>query len=565
MSDMEEVAKIPVPATVWNEMFALKGAYLCPQLCKWICKPRRLVKFQKDEMEYFKVKPIIQNTIQEFQDQFWGKDDEFILDFGIHMVGFLSFQLGADRPDTDAPCRLRLTFGESPIDVTESMEDVKTWISTSWLPDETINVDYFPEQVTLSRRYSFRFLRVQVVDTSPKYKVNFKEIQCQAVSKIGLDHEVENFEFPDPMLQALDDVSIYTLRDCMQTVFEDGPRRDRRLWIGDIRLQALTNYSTFKDFALVKRCLYLFAAMPREDSSLPACLFEKPKLYPSSDYIVSYDILYAAMVYDYVAASGDLSTGLELWPTVEGCLKAGLAHLDPRTYAFDSARFKTWKFLDWAPGLHTSAGLHGTLLYTLRRVQKLAELLGIQPTTSYTEIVTYLVSGANHFLKEDNISGPLVVSGPENQVSLASAAWLTLACAFPPATARTTLLNALSHPNAVRPLTPYLWHYVCEALASVGCYQEATDLLTTHWGGMIRAGADTFWECFDPKDPRASPYGDVRNNSFCHAWSCTPSYLLRGLLREYVGGKRVGMVKMGALDDKWKRRTCGDIRDVASC
>ena len=46
----------------------------------------------------------------------------------------------------------------------------------------------------------------------------------------------------------------------MQTSFEDGPRRDQRLWVGDLRLQALTNYVTYKANDLVKRCLYLFAA-----------------------------------------------------------------------------------------------------------------------------------------------------------------------------------------------------------------------------------------------------------------------------------------------------------------
>ena len=66
-----------------------------------------------------------------------------------------------------------------------------------------------------------------------------------------------------PLLRRIDEVSIATLRDCMQTSFEDGPRRDQRLWVGDLRLQALTNYVTYKANDLVKRCLYLFAANPR--------------------------------------------------------------------------------------------------------------------------------------------------------------------------------------------------------------------------------------------------------------------------------------------------------------
>jgi len=41
-------------------------------------------------------------------------------------------------------------------------------------------------------------------------------------------------------------------------------------------------------------------------------------------------------------------------------------------------------------------------------------------------------------------------------------------------------------------------------------------------------------ECYDPEDSRRSPYGDCHNNSYCHAWSCTPSYLLRKVLRPWT-------------------------------
>ncbi|WP_309121157.1 hypothetical protein [Paenibacillus sp.] len=36
-------------------------------------------------------------------------------------------------------------------------------------------------------------------------------------------------------LAAMDRIAVKTLQDCMQTVYEDGPKRDRRLWIGDLR------------------------------------------------------------------------------------------------------------------------------------------------------------------------------------------------------------------------------------------------------------------------------------------------------------------------------------------
>ena len=51
-----------------------------------------------------------------------------------------------------------------------------------------------------------------------------------------------------------------------------------------------------------------------------------------------------------------------------------------------------------------------------------------------------------------------------------------------------------------------------------------------YWGKMISLGADTYWEAFEPEHPNFSPYGNAMVNSFCHAWSCTPVWLLNKYL-----------------------------------
>ena len=62
---------------------------------------------------------------------------------------------------------------------------------------------------------------------------------------------------------------------------------------------------------------------------------------------------------------------------------------------------------------------------------------------------------------------------------------------------------------------------------AVGRQEQALEELVRYWGGMADAGADTFWELYDPEDPDASPYGGTAVNSYCHAWSCAPAYFLR--------------------------------------
>jgi alpha-L-rhamnosidase len=207
----------------------------------------------------------------------------------------------------------------------------------------------------MPRRYSFRYVKLQALDTSPKFKIFLSNIQVRAVSSVHPATKIEPLpSFYGKVLEQVDEISTFTPRDCMQTVFEDGPRRDRRLWIGDLRLEALTNYCTFKNYDLVKRCLYLFAALPREDGSLPASLFKKPAMTAASDYIVNYDVLYGSVVYDYVLESGDLAIASELWPTIIASTKIAITHITP-SGAYSSSISSGWSFIDWEDTLDKDA------------------------------------------------------------------------------------------------------------------------------------------------------------------------------------------------------------------
>ncbi|KAH8596190.1 alpha-L-rhamnosidase [Bisporella sp. PMI_857] len=528
----QKVGKLP--KTNFNDKFAKKAESLIPTLHKWINTPKSVINFEPDTSSFFKCSSVQSHTIEELSSVSYGKEDQIILDFGTHQVGYLSFYLGVDGVNVDAPARLRLTFGEVPYDVTENLHPCNTWISTSWLPDEVINVDWLPTQVDMSRRYSFRYVKIEVIDTSQKFRVQFQDIKATAVSSVtpAIAAAVAPLSTKDAELAAIDRISQLTLRNCMHTVFEDGPRRDRRLWLGDLRLQALTNYCTFKHYDLVKRCLYMFAALPREDGTLPACVFERPNLAPASDYIVDYDALFGPTVYDYVVASGDIDTGVELWPTLLNSMEKALSHVKSDGQ-FVSAATSAWKFLDWSEGLDTDAGMHGLVLFCCKQINKLATLVSQPPP--FKDIVMKMSAAAMNFYDD---AQEVFVSGPRKQVSWSSQAWLALSGAITPAISLLAIKTAMADPDAVMPLTPYAYHHVAEALARCGGEEESLELIRKYWGGMVKAGADTFWECFDGKDSRKSPYGDCHNNSYCHAWSCTPSYLLRVVLKEYLNNSK---------------------------
>jgi alpha-L-rhamnosidase len=241
-------------------------------------------------------------------------------------------------------------------------------LSSSWLPDETINLDFLPQEVHLPRRYAFRFVKVEVIDTSPNFGVRFKPVQTHALTSAQQQPAPLDSQVPD-LLRRIDEVSLATLGDCMQTTFEDGPRRDQRLWIGDMRLHARANYVSFQNKDMVKRCLYLFAGLPREDGLPSACFFEKPGPIFGGTYIMDYAILYGAALLDYVRATGDRHTGTELWPVVQRQLEIVGQNVNQDGLFVDPKHM--WIFIDWNDQLDRTAAMHGVLLYYYRHALEL--------------------------------------------------------------------------------------------------------------------------------------------------------------------------------------------------
>ena len=105
---------------------------------------------------------------------------------------------------------------------------------------------------------------------------------------------------PD-IIRRIHDVGVETLRECMQTVYEDGPKRDRRLWIGDMYLESLANRYSFRNHQLTKHCLYLFAAMAADDGVLISNVFEEPEPHPQyGSYCLTYCLLWNSALLEYL-------------------------------------------------------------------------------------------------------------------------------------------------------------------------------------------------------------------------------------------------------------------------
>ncbi len=494
-----------------------------PPLIRTRRDPVALVRIGKDATAFQGWKVVAAGAPASVLDRAMEPGESFILDFGQHITGRLVLGVRAMDKPIDAPLRLSLVFGEVPAEVAEPFDPYRGSLSRSWLQDEVVNIDEAPQTVTLPRRYAFRYVKVTVTAYSAHRPFGFSGIHAESVSSAD-EARVAPLAGRDAGDVALDQVSLRTLRDCMQTVFEDGPKRDRRLWLGDLRLQAQVNYVSFRHLDLVKRSLLILAGTASDQGLVSTCAFEYPAPMRGGDVILDYTALLAPTVLDWAEAGGDRATVESLWPLVLKQLDFTLASVGADGLFTPPKGW--WLFVDWHPSLDKQAPLQAIILYGAKATLRLAQRLDRAGEVAFLPEVIRRMEVAARERLWDETQG-CFVSGPKRAVSWASQAWMVLAGVPSPEQARRALAGVLKRTDADRPVSPYMFHHVVEALFAAGMADAGMALLRDYWGGMVAKGADTFWEVYVSGDDRLSPYGNQLMNSYGHAWSCTPAYFLR--------------------------------------
>lgn len=452
-------------------------------------------------------------------------NDSIIIDLGNHYVGYFSFDMNYVQFYIDSPVKLLIKFCETKEEITYDFSSYNGTLSPAWLQEELITVD-FPGTYSMPRRYSARYIKITVINTTEPLTLN--NFSFKAVTSADVN-SLPKVDFKDNTLQVIDDVSIQTLKNCMQRVFEDGPKRDRRLWIGDLRLEALTNYYTFNNLKLVRRCLYLFAAAKtNEYGILPGYIYENPKFVSGYWFLTDYALLFTVALCEYYNHSSDLSTFNDIYPIAKAQLESVEKLMDEN--GIISINRDCDCFIDWCDQLKKTTSLQGVYIYALNKMVSTLKSLNHNDYNHFNE---KLIRAKNSTLEnlynscENNFKNIY----DDFQCSVHSAVWMILSDIISGDNARELLLNVLENEDSCKPVTPYMHHYVVEALIKLNEKDLAISYIKDYWGKMIQNGADTFYEVFIPDDLQASPYKDKMINSMCHAWSCTPSFFLRKNLK----------------------------------
>lgn len=512
-----------------NEEFLKIAEELKPELITTQVKPVRLLYKENPGEGFSDKKNVKEEEPSLLSGKVLKKDDRVVLDFGDHQVGYVTLDLASTGSHQDAPLYLYLRFAERIEELDSDPAEYNGWISKSWLQQEHIHVDVLPARLELPRRYAFRYMEINVIDVSMKFSLVINDVTLKAVSAVSQD-DVEPLAMDDPLLQRIDRVATRTLQNCMQDVFEDGPKRDRRLWLGDLRLQARANYQTFKNYDMAKRCLYLFAGMTFNEGKLAACLFLDPEPEPDDTYLFDYALLFGSALLDYYEETKDEKTLKDLYPVAMRQIEIGLDYLTEDNIVPDHSD-EFWCFVDWGDGLNSQAASLAILIYSIRYGIRLAKYMGDTDRIDLLQKKEEELkkSAVEHFWDEEQ---QMFVSGEERQISWATQIWMILARVFPKEKNRELILHTIEVNPRIRMVTPYMYHHYIDALIRSDEKERALNEMKRYWGEMVHDGADTFWEVYNPYNKYESPYGSVMINSYCHAWSCTPTYFLRKFYEE---------------------------------
>ena len=340
--------------------------------------------------------------------------------------------------------------------------------------------------------------------------------------------DIGNFTCGDSLINKIYDVAKYTLHLSTREFFIDGIKRDRWVWSGDAYQSYLMNYYLMNDNGTVTRTMY--------------ALRGKDPVTGHINTIMDYTFYWFLGIYDYYLYSGDKIFIQQNYDRMKSLMdyvmgrrnKSGLLEGLPGD----------WIFIDWAAGLSKKGEVSFEQLLFARSLETMALCADIvndksgsaQYKTLATDIRKKLFSIYWNPQKQALVHSRVNGKQTDNVTRYSNMFGIFFDYfneQQKQAVKKSVLLN-----NSIQKITtPYMRFYELEALCAMGEQNYVLKEMKDYWGGMLKLGATSFWEEYNPEKKGAkhyAMYGREFGKSLCHAWGASPIYLLG---KYYLGVK----------------------------
>ncbi len=360
--------------------------------------------------------------------------------------------------------------------------------------------------------------------------------------------QVGSFESSDPRLNKIWETAVYTAHLSMQDSILDGIKRDRGRWIGDAEVIDRVIAGVYGGNRLVK------AALEDAIGSEPVT--------GHVNGLPGYSAWWVVSEAEYVRRWGDLQQLLGVKARLLELLPLMERELDARNVFVAASGAKP--FVDWANGLDTDSpearrAIHFEYLLAFRQAAWLLRQAGDETeAVKYDVLADSMTAAAQKYLKDE--SGAYGDRWQTNAIAVLAGA--AESAADREAVGR-VLLRTVTGRKPSDVITPYYGDYLLSAMAKLGHRRQALDWMRAYWGGMLDAGATSFWEAWDPAwasdDPHMHLEADGKtgyNASLAHGWASGPA---AWLMEEVLGvkiiepGSRVVQVRPELAGLEWVR------------
>jgi hypothetical protein len=247
-------------------------------------------------------------------------------------------------------------------------------------------------------------------------------------------------------------------------------------------------------------------------------------------------------IYDYYQYTGDKSFIKQMYPRMQSLMSYCLSRRDKD--GLMEGLPGDWVFIDWADKLSKKGEVSFEQLLLCRSLETMALCANIMQdklgATRYNQLSTglkskifaYYWNNQKHALVHSRVNGKQTdnVTRYANMFSI-------FFNYFTEAQKQDVKKYVLLNDKVQKITTPYMRFYELEALCAMGEQSYVLKEMKDYWGGMLKLGATTFWEEYDPNKSGAAHYamyGRPFGKSLCHAWGASPIYLLG---KYYLGVK----------------------------
>ena len=434
------------------------------------------------------------------------KPHSMFVDFGKETFGYIKLN------GLKGKGRISLYFGESP----EEAQDT----ARCELADK-IDVDQNGGDFTFSGSRAFRYVTIYYDDNISINDVSML-YEYSPVKQRG------SFKCSDDEVNKIWDVSAYTLHLNTREFFIDGIKRDRWVWSGDAYQSYLMNY-------------YLFFDSPTVTHTLLA-LRGKDPVTSHINTIMDYTFYWFLGINDYYQYTGDKTFIEQNYPRMQSMMDYCLSRRDKD--GLMQGLTGDWVFIDWADGLSKQGEVSFEQILFCRSLETMAQCAKIAHDDAgaekyaaiaanlRTKIFSYYWNEQKHALVHSRIDGK-----PTDNVTRYANMFSIFFNYLDDAKKQDVKKYVLLNNDVPKITTPYMRFYELESLCAMGEQSYVLKQMKDYWGGMLKLGATTFWEEYNPAKSGAdvyAMYGRPYGKSLCHAWGASPIYLLG---KYYLGVK----------------------------